>query len=264
MDQRFKVVFGAMCAFFYGLCLSNAALGQTVLPDGKGKAELVQNCTVCHTANLVIRVKKTPADWRTTVDNMAARGTSGSKEDIDNVVLYLDTNFALDPSAPATATPSTTPSSTSATPAASNSPQTDTAKRVITQNGCLSCHRIDKQGTYTAPPLNGVGARRTPDEIRKSIVSPPPTLDPSSSLVRLTTADGTPVVGRILSQDDHNVRVIDASGEVDTYSKPTLHQFTIINTNPMPSFEGKITGDDLDNLVRYLSSLPSVDESAQK
>jgi hypothetical protein len=30
------------------------------------------------------------------------------------------------------------------------------------------------------------------------------------------------------------------------------------------SFEGKITGEDLDLLVRYLGSLPSVDESVQK
>jgi hypothetical protein len=71
-------------------------------------------------------------------------------------------------------------------------------------------------------------------------------------------------VGRILSQDDHDVRVIDASGEVATYSKPGLRQFTIINTNRTPSFEGKITGEGLDLLVRYFDSLPSVDESVQK
>jgi hypothetical protein len=60
------------------------------------------------------------------------------------------------------------------------------------------------------------------------------------------------------------VRVIDTSGEVAIYSKPGLRQFTIVNTNPMASYEGKITGEDLDDLVRYLGSLPSVDESVQK
>jgi hypothetical protein len=38
--------------------------------------------------------------------------------------------------------------------------------------------------------------------------------------------------------------------------KPGLRQFTIIDTKPMPSFEGQITGEDLDFLVRYLGSLP--------
>jgi putative heme-binding domain-containing protein len=263
MDQKSKLVFGAMCALFCGLCISKEAFCQT-LPDGKGKTEFVHNCTACHTAGMVTRLKKTPDDWKSTVDNMAARGTDGSKEDLDNVVLYLDTNFALDKSAPAAATQSTTPSSTSGGPAASNSPEIDHVKLVITQNGCLSCHRIEKQGTYTAPPLNGVGKRRTADQIRAAIVNPPPTLEPGNSLVRLTTADGTTILGRILSQDDHDVRVVDTSGEVDTYSKAALSQFTLINTNPMPSYGGKITGEDLNGLVRYLGSLPSIDESVQK
>jgi hypothetical protein len=35
----------------------------------------------------------------------------------------------------------------------------------------------------------------------------------------------------------------------------------MITTNPMPSFEGRITGEDLDGLVRYLGSLSSVNDS---
>ncbi len=102
------------------------------------------------------------------------------------------------------------------------------------------------------------------DQIRTVIVSPHPTLDPSNNLIQLTTADGKTIVGRILSRDDHDVRVIEASGEIVTYSKPELRQFTIIDTKPMPSYERKITGEDLDGLVRYLGSLPSIDESVRK
>jgi putative heme-binding domain-containing protein len=264
MNQRFKLVLGTMCALFFWLCISNAAFGQA-LPDGKGKAEFIHNCTACHRADMVTNVRKTPEEWRKTVDDMAARGTDGSKEDIDNVFLYLSTNFGLDKSAPVAATQSTAPSSTSAGSAPLNSSEIEQAKRVITESSCLACHRIQEQGAYTGPTLNGVGGRRTPDEIRTAIVSPQPTLDPSNDLVRLTTADGKTLTGRILSQDDHDVRVIDASGEVATYSKnPELRQFTIINTDPMPSYEGKITGENLDDLVRYLGSLPSVDESEHK
>ena len=82
MDQKFKVLFGAMCALWCGLCISNEAFGQT-LPDGKGKAEFVHNCTACHRADMVVRVKKTPDDWRKSVDEMAARGTDGSKEELE-------------------------------------------------------------------------------------------------------------------------------------------------------------------------------------
>ncbi|WP_348267899.1 c-type cytochrome [Edaphobacter paludis] len=263
MDQKFKLVFGAMCALFCGLCISNAAFGQN-LPDGKGKAEFIHNCTACHRADMVTNARKTQAEWRKSVDDMAARGADGTKQDIDNVYLYLSTNFALDKAAPATAAPSTIPPSTLGAAAALNSSEIEQAKSLITQNDCLACHRIQEQGGYTGPALNSVGARHTPDEIRAAIVSPKPTLDPSNDLVRLTTADGKTLTGRILSQDDHNVQVIDTSGKVTTYSKPELSQFTIIDTNPMPSYEGRITGDDLNDLVRYLGSLPSVDGSVQK
>jgi putative heme-binding domain-containing protein len=263
MDQRLKLVFGAMCALFCGLCITNEALAQT-LPDGKGKAEFVHNCTACHRADMVTRVPKTPDDWRKSVDEMAARGTDGSKEDLDNVVLYLVANYGIDKSGAVAATQSTTPSSTSGGPAALNSSETESVKRLITDNGCLTCHRIEKHGAHTGPALNGLGARRSADEIRAAIVSPHHTLKPGNSLVQLTTSDGTKLTGRILSQDDQSVQVVDTSGEIATYLKSGLRQFTIVDTNPMPSYEGKITGEDLDLLVRYLGSLPSVDEGVQK
>jgi putative heme-binding domain-containing protein len=263
MDRKLQLVFGAMRALLCGLCLSSAALAQN-LPDGTGKAEFIHNCLDCHSAGMVLRAKKTPDEWRKNVDDMAARGSDGSKEDIDKVVLYLDKYFATGNSGSAATTQSTTPSSTSGGPATLNSSEIERAKRVITDNGCLACHRIEKQGAYTGPTLNGIGSRRTTDEIRVALVHPHPTVDPSNNLIRLTTADGKTLVGRILNQDDHDMRVIDTSGEVATYSKPGLRQFTIINTAPMPSYEEKITGEDLDGLVHYLNSLPSVDENVQK
>jgi putative heme-binding domain-containing protein len=263
MDQRFKVMFRVICALLFSLCLLEEASGQA-LPDGKGKEEFVHNCTACHTAKLVTRNKKTPDDWKKNVFEMAARGTDGTKEDLDNVVLYLVANFATDKSGADVAAQSTTTSSTLGGPAVLSSSEIERAKHVIAENGCLACHRIEKQGTYSGPTLNGMGARHTMDEIRMAIVHPHPTLDPSNDLVQLTTADGKTIVGRILSQDDRDVRVIDATGEVATYSKPGLRRFTIIDTNPMPSYERKITGEDLDGLVRYLGSLPSVDENVQK
>src|ERR1700722_2796609 len=171
MNQKSKIIFGAMCALVCGLYLSKGAFGQT-LPDGKGKAEFVHNCTACHTAKLVTRIKKTPDDWRKSVDEMAARGTDGSKEDLDNVVLYLVTNFATDNSSSTAPRPSTTPSSTSAGPLVLNSSETERMKRLINDNGCLACHRIEKQGAYTGPTLNALGTRRSANEIRTAIVSP--------------------------------------------------------------------------------------------
>jgi putative heme-binding domain-containing protein len=262
MDQKFKVALGAIFAFLCGLCLSIEAVAQA-LPDGKGKAEFVHNCTACHRADMVTRVKKTPDEWKKSVFEMASRGTDGTQEDLDNVVLYLDKFYALDKPAPAEGTPSTASTSNSGNSSPSPPPPASPSgrvKQVIAGNGCLTCHRIEQQGAYTGPTLNGIGARRTAGEIRRAIVTPAPTVGASNSLIRLTTEDGKTLTGRILSQDDHQVQVIDASGKVATYLKPGLQAFTVIHANPMPPYERRIMGEDLDELVRYLSSLPAVDD----
>ena len=266
MDQKFKVALGALFAFLCGVCLSMEAVGQA-LPDGKGKTEFVHNCTACHRADMVTRVKKTPDDWKKSVFEMASRGTDGTKEDLDNVVLYLDTFYALGKPAAAEGTPSTAPASVSSnsSPTAPPPPsQSGPIKQLIANNGCLTCHRIEQQGAYTGPTLNGIGARRTAVEIRRAIVTPSPTVGASNILVRLTTADGKTFTGRILSQDNQQVEVIDASGKVATYLKPGLQAFTVIDANPMPPYERRIMGEDLDELVRYLSSLPAVDDGVSK
>jgi hypothetical protein len=84
------------CAFLFASLLSNAASAQQGLPDGLGKTEFVHNCTACHRADMVTRVKKTPEDWRKSVDEMASRGTDGTKEDLDNAYLYLVKNYSID------------------------------------------------------------------------------------------------------------------------------------------------------------------------
>jgi len=206
-------VLAAACAFLCLPCLAPHAFAQS-LPNGKGKAEFVHNCTACHRADMVTRVKKTPDEWRKSVDEMAARGTDGTPQDLDNVVLYLDKYFSTDKPAPSATTQSATPPSTTAAraaPVALKPSEIERAKRVIDDNSCLTCHRIEQQGAYTARSLNGVGTRHTANEIRAAILS---------------------------------------------------HHATsaLANTSPASSFEGKITAEDLDDLVRYLVSLPPLPE----
>ena len=108
MNDTRKIVFGAVFVFLCGFFPFVRASGQA-LPDDKGKAEFVHNCTACHRADMVVAVKKTPAEWRKSVDEMAARGTDGTKEDLDNVVLYLDKYFSKDKPAATDASPAPPP-----------------------------------------------------------------------------------------------------------------------------------------------------------
>jgi len=110
----------------------------------------------------------------------------------------------------AVSAPAAQPAASAATPSASATPNASSAdhiKSLIANNNCLLCHRVGDAGGEIGPNLNGVGTRRTADQIRAAIVSPP-----------AKTAAGTP--------------------------------------NPMPPYGSKLTQEDLNNLIRYLSALP--------
>jgi aldose sugar dehydrogenase len=87
--------------------------------------------------------------------------------------LFRLTPLGMAVSAPAAqpATPASTPSG-SATQNASN---TEDVKSIIADHNCLTCHRIYGEGGDIGPSLNGVGTRRTEDQIRAAIVHPPST-----------------------------------------------------------------------------------------
>ncbi len=115
--------------------------------------------------------------------------------------------FRLTPLGMAVSAPAAQPATPGSTQSGSASPNGDSVKSIIANNSCLSCHRIGADGGEIGPSLNGVGTRRTANQIEAAIVSPPK-----------STSAGAP--------------------------------------NPMPSYGTKITGEDLKNLVHYLSTLP--------
>ena len=51
------------------------------------------------------------------------------------------------------------------------------------------------------------------------------------------------------------MQLIDGSGSLISLRKADLAEFEVDRTSGMPSFEGKIQGEDLDNLIAYLASL---------
>jgi hypothetical protein len=80
-------------------------------------------------------------------------------------------------------------------------------------------------------------------------------VQPSNRTVQLVTDEGQKVIGRILNQDAFSVQVIDSSGELRSFDKPTLRQFVIVTTNPMPSYATKLNSEDMRSIVRYLVTL---------
>ena len=104
----------------------------------------------------------TRAEWAVVVSDMVARGAQGSSAELDNVASYLSANFGKDnvstsyaaPLAPAHNAASV--SQVAAEEAPLSGDEISKAKRLIRENGCLSCHRVGETGSYVGPDLDGV------------------------------------------------------------------------------------------------------------
>jgi competence protein ComEA len=67
--------------------------GQTKLPDGPGKDSVLKICGDCHAVEILQGIGKSKEGWAATVDDMVAKGATGSDEELQQIVEYLARNF---------------------------------------------------------------------------------------------------------------------------------------------------------------------------
>jgi putative heme-binding domain-containing protein len=128
-------------------------------------------------------------------------------------------------------------------------------KALVESSACFDCHRIGDRGSRLGPDLSDIGSRRTPDRLRQALVAPDEEVVPENRSVRLVTRDGTTVTGRLLNQDAISVQLINQKEELKSYLRATLREYTIVDKGLMPSVEGKLTSQQVADIVTYLSSL---------
>ena len=122
-------------------------------------------------------------------------------------------------------------------------------------NRCFDCHRIGDRGSRLGPNLSDIGARRTPDRLRQALVAPDEEVTPENRFVRLVTTQGATVTGRLLNQDAFSVQLMTPTEELKTYMRAALREFAIVDTGLMPSVQGKLTDQQIADMVAYMSSL---------
>ena len=183
---------------------------------------------------------------------MVARGAQGTQDELDNVMTYLTANFGKPLASAVDVEPKLAP-------AVNEKPlsEAEIAKgtELLTAKGCLSCHRVGDTGSYVGPDLTTIGARRSGEEIRASLVSPKKDVTPENRGVELITSDGKTITGRLLRHDGFSVQMMDSNSQLRSFQKANLRKFEIVTTNPMTSYANQMSAQDLTGLVRYLSSL---------
>ena len=128
-------------------------------------------------------------------------------------------------------------------------------KALVESSGCFDCHRVENRGSRLGPNLSSIGSRRTPVRLQQALVAPDEEVVPDNRFARIVTKDGATVTGKLLNQDAISVQMMNQKEELKTYLRANLREFTILDKGLMPSVEGKLTAQQVADIVSYLSSL---------
>ena len=128
-------------------------------------------------------------------------------------------------------------------------------RALVQSSGCLECHRIGDQGSRFGPNLSDIGTRRTPARLQQALIAPDDEVLSEHRAVRFVTKDGVTVTGRLLNQDAISVQLITPKEELKSYLRSNIRDFAVLDKGLMPSSQGKLTDQEIADVVAYLSSL---------
>jgi putative heme-binding domain-containing protein len=120
---------------------------------------------------------------------------------------------------------------------------------------CATCHRVNGVGPRVAPDLSDVGAIRRTPELQQKLLDPSALVRPGNRFIEAVSKNGAKISGRLLNQDTFTIQLIDASERLISLSRSDLREFTFVKDSPMPSYRGKLSAEEVADLVTYLVSL---------
>ena len=143
-------------------------------------------------------------------------------------------------------------------------PQGDAArgKAIFEGKGdCLTCHRVKVTGSRSGPELTGIGSQRSRAYLERALLDPDADVASANRGVRVTLKkDGTIVTGRLVNRDMFTVELVDRQGNLKLFPKSELSDVTILTKGLMPSYKGRLSSEEVADVVSYLSSLKRLDK----
>jgi len=74
-------------------------------------------------------------------------------------------------------------------------------------------------------------------------------------VAEISMKDGEPVVGRLLNRDTFTVQLIDEQERLVSLVKADLREYGLVRRTGMPSYQGKLTNEEVADLLAYLLTL---------
>jgi len=124
-----------------------------------------------------------------------------------------------------------------------------------TKGACLTCHRINNEGSRSAPNLSEIGATRSAGSIERSLIDPDSQMWPINRPVSVVMKDGRTFDGRRLNEDTYTVQIADEAGRLLSLKKSDIRRFEVSAHSTMPSYRQRLTPEELSDVLTYLLTL---------
>src|SRR5262249_40031510 len=103
------------------------------------------------------------------------------------------------------------------------------------KGGCLKCHQVNGEGGRLGPDLNQVGARRSPEHLKASLLEPNQYVSPADRTVHLVTREGKRLSGTRLNEDTYSLQLLDADENLVSMMKSDIAEYQLDGNSSMPS-----------------------------
>ena len=242
--------------FVLFLLLTVIARAQTGGPPD-GEAVFNSNCASCHGMNASggrgpdlrgqLRNGDQDADLTKTVENgLPGTGMPAfhlDKPDLDALVKYIQKLRHGSPAPPP--------------------PVGDLAagKLLYQSRGCAACHEIDHNGSAFGPNLTRIGAGRSYEYLKTSVLDPSADVPEQYRAVNIVDRDGKRYQGICVNEDTFTIQVRLRNQEFVSFDKPSLRELVHEKKSFMPAYT--FHGDELKNLLFYLSSLTGASATSE-
>lgn len=137
-------------------------------------------------------------------------------------------------------------------------------KRIYQTHGCAGCHEIGGEGSSFGPSLTRVGAGRSYEYLKASVLNPSADVPDKFQGVTVIDRNGKRYHGIRINEDTFTIQIRLPNQEFISFDKGSLRSLIHEKKSLMPAYA--LAGNDLKDLLFYLSSLtgPSAASGTQQ